>query len=57
LEGLEDTIQFIYFNQIIDDLFDIKFVWKKSPQIIVGYYKLLLSISEYYFINNGSVIW
>jgi hypothetical protein len=26
LEGLEDTIQFIYFNQIIDDLFDIKFV-------------------------------
>ena len=26
LEGLEETIQFIYFNKIIDDLFDIKFV-------------------------------
>ena len=26
LEGLEETIQYIYFNQIIDDLFDVKFV-------------------------------
>ena len=26
LEGLEETIQFIYFNQIIDNLFDINFV-------------------------------